>query len=387
MTNPEDEYGITDYSDFVDIVENSNSFELRSLLTIDSNQQYDIIWVDWNNGTDYIQKNAYVLEEVIKWVNAEKLANGSSQSNIVLGASMGGLIARYALKDMEDRGIPTQTSLYISHDTPHQGANFPVGYQYMSRHALHQYVKSPLLLLGGEVIMPLFTDGVTPLDLLLLQNTPAARQMLINYVGINYGITNTAHDTWQNELRLKGYPSMRKIAVSNGNHCAITQNASAGASLLSITGNYSTGWFTDIVLTTFPGVNTGIFKSLAVLTGEPGFLVGILPGGNKIKLDFKINSLPSSGTNQIYKGKITYTKKLLWLVNINVTITDKSFSSPSGVLPFDYYPGGAIETGIRNSATASGGSFWQQAFIKYKMNITTEPSFCFIPATVLWTLV
>ena len=387
LTNPEDEYGITDYSDFVNIVNLSNSFELRSLLTINGSQQYDIIWVDWNNGTDYIQKNAYVLEEVIKWVNAEKLANGSSQSNIVLGASMGGLIARYALKDMEDRGIPTQTSLYISHDAPHQGANFPIGYQYMSRHALHQYVKSPALLLGGEVIMPLFTDGVTPLDLLLLQNTPAARQMLINYVGINYGITNTAHDTWQNELRLKGYPSMRKIAVSNGNHCAITQNASAGASLLSITGNYSTGWFTDIVLTTFPGVNTGIFKSLAVLTGEPGFLVGILPGGNKIKLDFKINSLPSSGTNQIYKGKITYTKKLLWLVNINVTITDKSFSSPSGVLPFDYYPGGAIETGIRNSATASGGSFWQQAFIKYKMNITTEPSFCFIPATVLWTLV
>ena len=387
LTNPEDEYGITDYSDFVNIVNLSNSFELRSLLTINGSQQYDIIWVDWNNGTDYIQKNAYVLEEVIKWINAEKLANGSSQSNVVLGASMGGLIARYALKDMEDRGIPTQTSLYISHDAPHQGANFPIGYQYMSRHALHQYVKSPALLLGGEVIMPLFTDGVTPLDLLLLQNTPAARQMLINYVGINYGITNTAHDTWQNELRLKGYPSMRKIAVSNGNHCAITQNASAGASLLSITGNYSTGWFTDIVLTTFPGVNTGIFKSLAVLTGEPGFLVGILPGGNKIKLDFKINSLPSSGTNQIYKGKITYTKKLLWLVNINVTITDKSFSSPSGVLPFDYYPGGAIETGIRNSATASGGSFWQQAFIKYKMNITTEPSFCFIPATVLWTLV
>ncbi len=131
--------------------------------------------MDWNNGTDYIQKNAYVLEEVIKWVNAEKLANGSSQSNIVLGASMGGLIARYALKDMEDRGIPTQTSLYISHDTPHQGGKFSCSYQYMSRHALHQYVKSPLLLLGGEVIMPLFTDGVTPLDLLLLQNTPAAR--------------------------------------------------------------------------------------------------------------------------------------------------------------------------------------------------------------------
>lgn len=380
LTNPEEEFGETSYKDFKSIVDASNSQDLINLLRINATKQYDIIWVDWNNGTDYIQKNAYVLEEVIKWVNAEKLANGISQSNIVLGASMGGLIARYALKDMEDRSAPTETSLYISLDAPHQGANFPVGYQYMSRHALHQYVQSPVLLAGGEVIMPLFTDGVTPLDFLFLQNTPAARQMLINYVGTNYGITNTEHDTWQNELRLKGYPSMRKIAISNGNHCAITQNASAGASLLSIDGNYSTGWFTDIVLTTFPGVNAGIFKSLAVLTGEPGFLVGILPGGNKIKLDFKINSLPDTGINQIYKGKITYTKKLLWLIDINVTITDKSFDSPAGSLPLDYYPGGAIETGIRNSATASGGSFWQQAFVKYKMTITTEPSFCFIPA-------
>ncbi len=388
LTNPEDEYGITDYSDFNSIILNSTSFNLQTLLidqkdnngNIIKYKDYDIIWVDWNNGTDYIQKNAYVLEEVIKWVNEEKLANGSTQSNVVLGASMGGLIARFALKDMEDRSTPTQTSLYISHDAPHQGANFPIGYQYLSRHALHQYVKSPVLLAGGEVILPLFTDGVTPLDFLLLQNTPAAQQMLINTVGFNYGITNTTHTTWKNELRLKGYPSMRKIAISNANHCAVTQNAEAGAPLLSITGNYSTGWFTDIVLTTFPAVNAGIFKSLAVLTGEPAFLVGILPGGNKITLDFKINSLPSSGINQIYRGKITYTKKLLWLVNINVTITDKSFNSPSGTLPFDYYPGGAIETSIRNTATASGGSFWQQAFVKYKMNVTTEPSFCFIPA-------
>jgi hypothetical protein len=321
-----------------------------------------------------------VLEEVIKWVNDEKLANGSIQSNIVFGASMGGLVARFALKDMEDSSIPTQTSLYISHDSPHQGANFPVGYQYMSRHALQQYVQSPLLLFGGEVIMPLFTDGVSPLDYLLIQNTPAARQMLINYIGVNYSVANTFHDAWQTELRFKGYPSMRKIAISNGNHCALTQNGAAGSQLLSIDGNYSTGWLTDILLTVNPMVNSTIFNSLAILTAEPGFLFGILPGGNKIKLDFKVNALPSSGTNQIYKGKITYTKKLLWLIDINVTITDKSFNSPSGMLPYDYYPGGAIETGVRNSASASGGSFWQQTFVKYKLNISTEPSFCFIPA-------
>lgn len=235
-------------------------------------------------------------------------------------------------------------------------------------------------MLGGEVILPLFTDGVTPLDYLLLQNTPAARQMLISYVGVFYSISNTQHDNWQNELRLKGYPSVRKIAISNGNHCAIPQNAPAGANLLSIDGNYSTGWLTDIVLTLFPSVNGAILSSLATLTNSPGFLMGILPGGNKITLDFKINSLPSSGTNQLYKGKITYTKKLLFLVNINVTITDKSINSPSNTLPYDYYPGGVFDTGLRNSNSGNSGNFWQQLLFKYKMTIATEPTFCFVPA-------
>lgn len=380
LLNPEEEYGATTYLDFLNIIARSASFDLQSLLTNVDTKQYDIIYVDWNNGVDFIQKNAYVLEAVITWVNAEKLANGSTQTNVVLGASMGGLVARYALKDMEDFNLPTQTSLYVSFDAPHQGANVPIGYQYLSRHALHQYVQSPLLLMGGEVILPLFTDGVTPLDYLLLQDTPAARQMLISYVGLSYAISNTQHDNWQNELRLKGYPSMRKIAISNGNHCAIPQNAPAGANLLSIDGNYSTGWLTDIVLTVFPTVNAGIFGSIAALTNEPGFLVGILPGGNKITLDFKINSLPSSGTNQLYKGRITYTKKLLFLVNINVTITDKSINSPSNTLPYDYYPGGVFDTGVRSSNSSNSGNFWQQLLFKYKMTIVTEPSFNFVPA-------
>ncbi|TRX39400.1 T9SS type A sorting domain-containing protein [Flavobacterium restrictum] len=359
----------------------SNSVQLKSILTDINTKQYDIIYVDWNNGVDYIQKNAYVLQEVIKWVNEQKIISGSITPNVVWGQSMGGLIARYALKNMEDSGIPHQTNLYISHDAPQQGANIPMGYQYFSRHALHQYVQAPLAFLGGEIILPLFTDGVTPLDYLMLQNTPAARQMLINYIDVDYSINNTKHNSWQTELKTKGYPSIRKIAISNGNHCAIPQNATAGSQLLSFDGNYSTGWLTDMVLTIFPGVNETIFKTLAVFTNEPEFLIGILPGGNKLKLDFKVNSLPNSSINQLYKGKITYTKKLLWVLPINVTITDKSINSPSNTLPFDYYPGGAFDTGIRNSSSATGTNFWQQALVKYKMSIATEPTFSFVPST------
>ncbi len=43
---------------------------------------------------------------------------------------MGGVIARYALRKMEDAGMEHQVSLYISHDSPHLGANVPLGALY-----------------------------------------------------------------------------------------------------------------------------------------------------------------------------------------------------------------------------------------------------------------
>lgn len=386
VTSPEEEFGNTDYQFFKFIINNSTSGQLQSLLTDINTKQYDIIWVDWNNGVDFIQRNAYVLEAVIQWVNAEKAANGSTVPNVVLGASMGGLIARYALKDMEDRFAATgnaqfltKTGLYVSHDAPHLGANVPLGYQYLSRHALNQYMQTPFALLAGEVILPLFSDGPTPLDTLLLQNQPAAKQMLINFVQTNYVINNSVHDAWQAELRTKGYPSMRKIAISNGNHCAEGQNGLPGGSLLSIDGRYSTGWLTDVILSYFPAANATIFKLLALFSNESAFLVGILPGSSKLTIDFKINSSPLFGTSPVYKGKITFTKTLLWLADININITNKNFTSPPNALPIDSYPGGAFETGIRNSSSASGTSFWQTLFYKYNMNITTEPTFTFVP--------
>ena len=112
--------GDNSLKDFIDEVDFSDSMELENLLLDENNvNSYDIIYVNWDNGTDYIQRNAYVLEEVIKYVNEQKALAGSSEPNVVLGQSMGGLIARYALKDMEDDpDLDHDTDLYISHDSP-----------------------------------------------------------------------------------------------------------------------------------------------------------------------------------------------------------------------------------------------------------------------------
>ncbi|MGK4568407.1 hypothetical protein [Flavobacterium sp. 3HN19-14] len=61
-----------------------------------------------------------MVEDIIKWVNVQKSLAGSTAQNVVIGQSMGGVIARYALRDMEilqqsQQGTATSNSLiYIT---------------------------------------------------------------------------------------------------------------------------------------------------------------------------------------------------------------------------------------------------------------------------------
>ena len=162
-------------------------------LTINNTaDDYDIIYVNWDNGTDFIQRNAYVLEAVIKWVNDNKTG---TNKNVVLGQSMGGLVARYALRDMENNGLNHDTSLYISHDAPHQGANIPLGILNMARHTVNEFIQTPL----GNITIPVNgvgNVGLATIDDLL--DAPAVNQMLINNVDTNGNRTNTTHTNWQN---------------------------------------------------------------------------------------------------------------------------------------------------------------------------------------------
>lgn len=61
---PENIHGVNDIDGFINSVENSNSINL-----LDEVDTYDIIYVNWDDSFAHIQRNAYVLEEVIRWVN------------------------------------------------------------------------------------------------------------------------------------------------------------------------------------------------------------------------------------------------------------------------------------------------------------------------------
>lgn len=355
ILNPEQEAGDNNIEDFLFNINTSNSS-----LSLETNQ-YDIIYVDWNNGVDFIQRNAFVLEEVIKWVNQNK---SGSQQNVVLGQSMGGLIARYALKDMENKGLNHDTRLYVSHDAPQLGANTPLSVQYSARHLRNMYIQTPLAFTAGDIILPLIQDfaqgfsqiinffggntssdsdlanQITPLQAFSLADVPAARQMQYNWVNRSYGINNIIHDAWQQELSNIGYPAgyptkpIRNIAIANGSECGVSQ----------IDNGNITSYIKDAGRGTFLSNYVGILDSFyASLINRPDIMIvsSLFPGKSYWQIDFQSKYMTTlNESKNIYHGNISYKKKIFWFIPITITVTNKDVNQPSGYLPYDIYGGG-----------------------------------------------
>ncbi|WP_053976032.1 T9SS type A sorting domain-containing protein [Mangrovimonas xylaniphaga] len=166
-----------------------------------------------NGGADFIQRNAFILTELIETVN--ELKEGDEQ-NVVIGPSMGGLVSQYALRYMEQNSLDHDTRLFISFDTPHLGANVPIGVQYMFN---YMYNGDPEIAEAENLV-----NGFL--------NSAAAKQMLIDhYLGhlqsgsdvdqdptitLPVGAPNF-RDTFQAELNTMGMPQdSRNVAIVNG---------------------------------------------------------------------------------------------------------------------------------------------------------------------------
>ena len=346
LDGQENEFGEDDISSFVRSVNRANSGNLETLLTggtdVDfqtGDQDYDIIYVNWDNPRAHLQLNAFVLEEVITWVNQEKEDAGSLEQNVVLGQSMGGVLARYALVNMEDDpDLDHDTNLYISHDAPHQGANIPIGIQYFARHIANEFIDTPAS--GAEISVG---DGGSASieEINNLFNQPGTQQLLSTYVDSSLNIDNDEFDDWQTELQSKGYPSQtRNIAISNGSFCGYPQDYDYNASLFKVDGKANSGLIVDVLALLFGKVDD---VALAVLFEEPALLLGILPGGNEYDINFNSKALPQANSSaNVYNGSIKYTKTILWTIPITTTITELSADAYAN-LSFDVYPGGRNE--------------------------------------------
>jgi hypothetical protein len=357
---PERINGMNTYSQFRTESFNGGT-ELRSLI-YNSNKQYDIIYVDWNNGVDFLQKNAFALEAVIAWVNSVKIG---TEKNVILGQSMGGVVARYALADMEQSSLDHKTRLFVSHDAPQQGANIPVSVQYMFRHVTNLFNRysAPY---GTQVIdVPFLENSIL--------DQPATKQMLMNWVNGFSNIDNTISSGFYTELKGKGinptvnfgYPvNCRNIALSNGAECGITQGFNAGDDLLSYNLSGKLPFLQNLLVPLAGFLGYTAYQDPNILA--IGF-VGLLPGSSRYNVEFNAKSIPYGTGNQIYKGRISYTKKLFkifgWAPTITVNITNAQKAQPTGVLPIDHYAGGRYDTTLFTAgATLPAGIYIRDRF-------------------------
>jgi hypothetical protein len=159
---------------------------------------YDAVVLNFADATDYVQRNAFVLVALLDQLRATV----PPPTTIALaGASMGGLVSRYALAYLESHNLPHSVRTFISFDAPQLGADIPLGIQYWIKFFSGQSADAAFLL--------------SRLD------RPASRQMLVYHYTdppTSFGQADPLRGTLASELAALGdYPNLpRRVAIANG---------------------------------------------------------------------------------------------------------------------------------------------------------------------------
>ena len=175
---------------------------------------YDAVVLDFTEATDYIQRNVFVAVDLLHQVQT---AIAPGEFFPLVGASMGGLVARGALAWMEANADPHRVRNFVSFDVPHAGANIPLGIQYW---------------------LDFFADqSAEAAHLLARLDTPAARQMLLYHHSTPPGATGQADPlraVFEGELAALGdYPTgLRRVALSNGSGGGLSQGFNPGQQII-----------------------------------------------------------------------------------------------------------------------------------------------------------
>ncbi len=336
---------------------------------LDSIANYDLIFVDWNNGVGDIPGNAVALESVLDWVNAVKAASGSTQQNVIMGISMGGLISRYCLANMVKRTPrkPTGTRLLLTMDSPHQGSYIPLAFQHVAV-ALPE-ARGPLFLRLGTIIKNL--DRIK-YDVL---QSPAAQQQLKLLVTDDNG--SVAANTFLNSVyrpmisftNPAVQPEYDFRAVSNGSQCGIPV-LQPGDNLA--TGNASIDFSRAILLA-------------QVLTGTPLIVTKF-----KYRADIVAKSLTGSSSHQIIDFRLRRLAKLFFFIPVNRTLVHVLQNEPSfNSTPWESLPGGTVNMGERTNNNGDGPKTFFGKILKdildflipVENEIVFAPAFGFVPTT------
>ncbi|MFE4333830.1 hypothetical protein ACFRQM_31750 [Streptomyces sp. NPDC056831] len=174
----------------------------------------DVVLVGFEERHTYIQANAGVVISAINRVIQER---HGGEPLIVGGVSMGGIITRYALAEMENQHQDHQTATYLSWDSPHNGAWIPLILQQMA-----YFFES----------LPAKPGKVKEAELI---RSPAAQQLLYAWIpDAKYegpvATSSELRTQFLAELRDLGqFPQRpRKLGVANGTGNGTGRNLPAG---------------------------------------------------------------------------------------------------------------------------------------------------------------
>ncbi len=312
---------------------------------------YDIVLLDFCDGATYIEHNGQLLIHLIQTINAHKVGN---EPLVVAGASMGGQVVRYALDFMEANDLPHCTRLYISLDSPHEGANIPISIQQAI------YLQS-----SSDPAAQNFVQDYL--------SRPATKQLLNNRYTPNASITSYWHpeenSQWYELMHDWGMPHYsRNIGIANG-----SLNGSGLAA--QYLGHYSPDEpiisYTCEAFATWSGPEGRIF--MANSGGDPYYNQEGIESNSSSNVSVHIKSTDAKATFLRWQN-LLFLPSALFLPEVE----HKTARVPANAVSWDYAPGG-YRTTAKDFVDAVNAS----EKLKPPCNPITEylKRHCFIPTS------
>lgn len=289
--------------------------------------EYDFVYIDWENSEYDIMANAALMEKIINYINREKHLNGSSEKNIIVGQSLGGIIARIALRKMEIANKRHETKAYVSHDSPHLGANIPLGVLYATRDFFDYWYDT--LKLPADIVSA-FNEEIVDFKNYIykiyeLLNSKAVKQILINYVGEDGEIDNSCHLEFLNTLNELGFPQ-----GDTGSPIVNMAICLSGDGALSYGQDEKLLYFDENVL-------TGWNSYWAYLILKKKWALGRGIGANR-NVNIELDVRPFSSYSGLLSSlNVTYNKSILGYSR-QFTILNSNHYAPSSGPKYDIVP-------------------------------------------------
>ncbi|KGE87270.1 hypothetical protein [Phaeodactylibacter xiamenensis] len=279
------------------------------------NDGYDLIFLDFDDETKPLEQNAQVVKQAIREINDRKVTD---EPLVIAGLSMGGVVGKLALLEMERDGETHDARLFVSVDSPLRGANIPLGLQHMVHHlnGLKVHVVPGVASISLGTLVPDLSGAAFTLK------RPSVRQLLTYHSEEDLLFNNSYRSFYDYFTSLGKLQQCEHLAIAAGSQIGIGQGFNPHDKLVSLAGT------SGQLLTQFSNLGSG--WSLPIDIASNLFL------GTGGYLDFDVWSLPDMPSSP----KFIYRNVTVVRVFTIPVVFDIVKVRVSGTQPFDSAPAG-----------------------------------------------